>query len=252
MHSEPWVTIDVEVDMLWTSLSCSLHAEKHGTDLRAQGHVSVPISAHIDCPAKLARSFIGPSASVLSRARRTTTKFIFVVSWQTRSWAGLKCESANLFATSQSFCMISSDVMTHLHHNELCLSSHLRVDPPGSGGLSLVHTVQNPVFPFPSVRMRQQGSSIPSDKSRNAPAFRAWDLPSHRVAYPDISELMTMGTLEWSLHSTIFPWGRPNVAIETFLSFVKQPTCAFLFSWGNCQTDTVGTVRSFSSRFFNV
>ena len=80
----------------------------------------------------------------------------------------------------------------------------------GAEGLSLVHAL--PEFrssvpfgadasPFPHDD-QGQCSSISSDKSRNAPASRAWDLPSHRVAYPDNFELVTIGGLKLSLHST--------------------------------------------------
>lgn len=142
MHPEPWVTIDVEVDILWTSLSCSLHAEKHGTDLRAllkgMCRCRSLCSRWLSC--QLARSFIGPSASVLSRARRTTTKNPFkLVLWQMRSCAALKCESANFWQLLNRSAWYNDAI--HLRHNELCFlfisGSILR----RAEGLSLVHTL---------------------------------------------------------------------------------------------------------------
>lgn len=80
----------------------------------ALGQVWVPISQFILIVLpKLARSFVGPSGPVLSRARRTTTIFKILFSFVIN--AVLHCTllwKFKLLATSQSFCMISSNIMT--------------------------------------------------------------------------------------------------------------------------------------------
>jgi hypothetical protein len=83
-----------------------------------------------------------------------------------------------------------------------------------SGERSLVHTLLCRIPVLRSLRCRRvtspswwQCSFISSDKSRNTPASRIWDPPSHRVAYPDISNNGDFEAIPPYYLSTIFPWG---------------------------------------------
>ena len=141
----------------------SLHAEKHGKDLRAlpkgMYRCRSLLFTLIVLP-KLARSFVGPSASVLSRAHRTTQRysknlFSFVTNAVLRRTQNVE-KKCKLLATSQSFWMIY--IMKRYSSSSIIMNLYLFQGRSSGecGEIVIGYNCQNPGLPFPSVQTRHQ------------------------------------------------------------------------------------------------